>query len=75
MGLYDPPLSVRVEGRVYRRLEILKHDSWAATAVYAGAGGRIVCKFNRQQPILGIPVAWLGRFLARREGRLTLRWQ
>ena len=75
MGLYDPPLSVRVEGRVYRRLEILKHDSWAATAVYAGAGGRIVCKFNRQQPILGIPVAWLGRFLARREGRLLRRLQ
>lgn len=74
-------MEIEVDGRLYRRLEIFKHDSWAATAVYALAddastyavgGGvrpskRVVCKFNRQAPIGLLPLRWLGRFLARRE--------
>ena len=52
---------------------MLKHDSWAATAVYRGPAGRIVCKFNRQQPIFLFPMRWLGRMLARREASFLLR--
>ncbi|MBI2359692.1 MAG: hypothetical protein HYV04_12465 [Deltaproteobacteria bacterium] len=48
-------------------MEVLKHDSWAATALYDGPGGKRVCKFNRQYPICGIPMKWLGRMLARHE--------
>ena len=59
----------RPDGNVYRRTEILKHDSWAATAIYDGPAGRIVCKFNRRQSVFGLPMRWLGRMLARREGR------
>jgi hypothetical protein len=73
LGAADPPLCIEVDGRSYRRVEILKHDSWAATAIYRGAAGRIVCKFNRQQSILGIPMRWLGRFLARREATMLRR--
>jgi len=28
----------------------------------------LVCKFNRQAAVFGLPLAWLGRLLARREG-------
>lgn len=67
LGLDDPPEEVDIGGRPYHRVEIYKHDSWAATALYRGPGGLIVCKFNRVQPVLGVPMAWLGRRLARRE--------
>jgi hypothetical protein len=49
---------------------ILKHDSWAATAVYQDATGRrVVCKFHRVSPLFVFPMGWLGRCLARREQR------
>jgi hypothetical protein len=74
LGKDDPPAEVTVQGRVYSRAEIYKHDSWAATAVYAGAAGeRIICKFNRTQSVCGAPMRWLGRRLAAREGRALAR--
>jgi hypothetical protein len=73
LGPADPPLGVTVGGRSYARYEILKHDSWAATAIYAGPAGRIVCKFNRTQPVCGLDMAWLGRRLAARERRALER--
>jgi hypothetical protein len=54
-------------------VSILKHDSWAATAVYEHGDSRIVCKFNRRHPILGLPVPWLGPWLASREARMFQR--
>jgi hypothetical protein len=45
----------------------LKHDSWAASAVYVGTAGRIKVKFNRVQPIGVLPMHWLGNLLARHE--------
>jgi hypothetical protein len=69
LGGDDPPAEIEIDGQAYWRVEIFKHDSWAATALYRGADGLIVCKFNRSQPILGMPMAWLGRFLACREAR------
>jgi hypothetical protein len=73
LGADDPPFTVAVSGQSYTRAEILKHDSWAATAIYANAARRIVCKFNRTQPIHGIDMTWLGRFLAARERRALER--
>ena len=67
LGKDDPPESVRIDERDYARIDVFKHDSWAATARYAGPGGEVVCKFNRVQPVLGLPMAWLGRRLADRE--------
>jgi hypothetical protein len=70
LGRDDPPESVTVHGATYRRAEIFKHDSWAATAVYANEKPeRIVCKFNRTAPAFGIPLRWVGRVLAAREAR------
>jgi hypothetical protein len=72
LGRNDPPEVVRIGGGVYRRAEIFKHDSWAATARYRGGQGDVVCKFNRVQSIFGLPMGWLGRWLAHRES-LALR--
>lgn len=73
LGRQDPPLQIEVAGATWRRLEIYKHDSWAATALYARGAARLVCKFNRQQSIAGLPMKWLGRWLARREAAMLLR--
>ena len=67
LGPCDPPSCVEIAGTSFERTEIVKHDSWAATAFYEADGRRIVCKFHRWQPILGIPMSWLGRFLASHE--------
>ena len=69
LGAGEPPRTVEIDGNTYRWVETFKHDSWAATGLYSGANGAIVCKFNRTQPIFGFPMTWLGRRLARREAR------
>ena len=73
LGRTEPPADVIVDGRVYRQVELLKHDSWAATAIYAAGPDRIICKFNRTQRILALPMRWLGRRLADREVRFLRR--
>jgi hypothetical protein len=70
LGKADPPLEIELDGCHYRRVDILKHDSWAATALYEGERGKVVAKFNRRQPIFGFPMQWLGRLLAAREARI-----
>lgn len=68
LGHDDPPKEIKVAGRAFKRQHIFKHDSWAATALYQDAeGDQVVCKFNRRQSLFGIPLAWIGRRLARRE--------
>lgn len=73
MGRADPPTEVELGETTYRRARIFKHDSWAATALYECGSKRIVVKFNRKQPILGFPMKWLGRALARRETKMLTR--
>ena len=67
LGRREPPETIDVDGENFVREEILKHDSWAATAIYASATRRAICKFNRESPILILPMRWLGRALAARE--------
>jgi hypothetical protein len=75
LGSEDPPELVFCDNQQFQRVEIYKHDSWAATARYRGEDFDIVCKFNRKQSVLGLPVNWLGRFLARREAYAYQRLQ
>ncbi|MEX2216100.1 MAG: hypothetical protein WD768_18455 [Phycisphaeraceae bacterium] len=70
LGKSDPPSQVEVDGDMYDLEVILKHDSWAATAIYKSTERRIVCKFNRKQWFFIIPLGWVGRWLGRREARL-----
>jgi hypothetical protein len=68
LGDSDPPARVTVAGEIITLDRIVKHDSWAATAIYRDAAGQsITCKFNRVQPLFVIPLSWIGRALARRE--------
>jgi hypothetical protein len=73
LGRHEPPPNVEVDGKTYFLQRVVKHDSWAATAFYASADRTIVCKFNRQQRIGILPMAWLGRWLARREAHALQR--
>jgi hypothetical protein len=73
LGVDDPPPHVEVDGLRYERIDIFKHDSWAATALYAAGPRRIICKFNRRQSLCGLPGAWIGRLLARRESHFLRR--
>lgn len=75
LGDAEPPETVRIGGREYRLERVFKHDSWAATALYAASttGERAVCKFNRQQGIGPVPMRWLGRHLARNEAKVLDR--
>lgn len=74
LGDAEPPEEVEVGGERYRQILVYKHDSWAATGLYGSEDGRrIVCKFNRQQPVFGLPMTWLGRFLGQREARFLHR--
>lgn len=71
LGKSSPPSSIEIAQRSYRMIKTYKHDSWAATALFEscddGPRNKVVCKFNRVQPIGPIPMAWLGRRLADRE--------
>jgi len=68
LGHSEPPLMVSVDGKTCERIDIFKHDSWAATALDRTSDGQsIVCKFNRQSPIGWLSMRWLGRCLANRE--------
>jgi hypothetical protein len=67
LGADDPPAQVEIDKLSYRRGEIFKHDTWAATAVYESSHDRVVCKFNRQQSLFGLPLKWIGHWLASRE--------
>lgn len=70
LGKNEPPQEIKIQGQLYQQVEIFKHDSWAATGVYRCGDTRVVCKFNRTQPIGIIPMKWLGNMLARRESIL-----
>jgi hypothetical protein len=70
----SPPERLEVLGRGYRLAKVFKHDFVAATTLYEavvpGDGpDRLVVKFGREHGFCGIPGAWLGRLLARRERR------
>jgi hypothetical protein len=73
LGTREAPTEIQVDGEPFQLERTIKHDSWAATAVYGNEKRRIVCKFNRIQPILFLPCRWLGRWLARRESAMYER--
>jgi hypothetical protein len=69
LGRGEPPPTIEAGGAQFDLVEVFKHDSWAATALYGNGDAKIVVKFNRRQPLLFVPMGWLGRWLARREAR------
>jgi len=71
LGRESLPEIVAIGGVSHRLIETFKHDSWAATGLYESPSGTLsVVKLHRQAPVLGLPMGWLGRRLARHEIRL-----
>jgi hypothetical protein len=68
LGNQSLPESIAIGGVAHVLKETFKHDSWAATGLYEGPSGtRAVVKLHRQSPVLGVPMRWLGRRMARHE--------
>lgn len=67
LGHAEPPARIELDGETFHHVETLKHDSWAATAVYRSPSRTAKCKFNRTRSIGLLPMRWLGRLLAARE--------
>ncbi len=68
LGSESLPESIAIGGVAHHLRETFKHDSWAATSLYAGPSGELaVVKLHRQSPAFGVPMRWLGRWMARHE--------
>jgi len=68
------PDEINFNGHTYRLKKILKHDFFAATALYksshrsqANHPDKVILKINRRNHFLGMPMNWLGRAITRHE--------
>jgi len=75
LGRRELPQQILLRDQAYGRVETLKHDFFAATGLYEGPTGKQVLKLGRQAELLGLPLAWLGRWLADREADIYQRLQ
>lgn len=67
----EVPARIEIDAQPFTLRELYKHDSWAATGLFAGPDGRLaVCKFHRRQLIVGFWVSWSGLWMARHEAHL-----
>lgn len=74
LGRGELPERVEIEGRMYRRVTIFKHDFFAATGKYLEEGQSenktIVLKVYRVASLFGLPMRWSGRWQMRHEARM-----
>ena len=73
LGHREPPDSITVGGESYALAKVFKNDFFAITCLYRGKSDKIVLKINRQASVAGIPLGWVGRFLAAHEASLYRR--
>jgi hypothetical protein len=67
LGSRDLPEELALSDGPHTLLRTLQHSFFAATGLYEGPGGRKLVKVGREASLLGLPMRWLGRWLARRE--------
>jgi serine/threonine protein kinase len=67
LGRDELPARIQVADSHYEHLRTYKHDFFAATGLYSGPGGCVILKVGRTAPLAGVPMEWLGRFLAEHE--------
>lgn len=71
LGGDAPPDRLEVGGVEHRLVELFKHDSWAATALYEDRDGvRRVVKLHRKASAFGVPLRLIGLMTARRESTM-----
>ena len=74
LGRQGLPNPFVIDGVTYRLAKTIKHDFFAATGFYTDPSGRlVVLKMGRTEEFWGLPLAWLGQRLCRREMRFYRR--
>ena len=74
LGSDRPPEEFRLGERRFALEGVYKHDFFAATARYVDQDGRkVILKMGRRQPLFGIPMGWVGRFVTWNETRALRR--
>jgi predicted Ser/Thr protein kinase len=76
-GRVELPQQINCKGKTWELEKIFKHDFFACTGRYLceQTQERIVLKIGRLQSFLGIPCAWIGRFLRNREIQILKQLQ
>lgn len=67
LGNRSLPPKLNVGDKSYSLQRVFKHDFFAVTSLYEGPTGRVVLKIGRQARFFGLPLRWVGRWLAARE--------
>ena len=67
LGHDSLPQQLVVQQRKYHLQKLFKHDFWAASGLYGNGDSQVVLKIYRRQDLLGLPMNWLGSWLAKRE--------
>jgi len=74
LGYAEPPREITADGITWRFTKLFKHDFFAYTGLYdqvvpAGPSParQAVLKVQRTYPYFGLPMKWLGKFVARHE--------
>ncbi len=67
-----------IDGAAYKLVRVFKHDFWAATCLYetdnpAVKFPKLVIKFGRSHPFIGLPLRWVGEMLADHEQAIYAR--
>jgi hypothetical protein len=74
LGKSALPTELTFGSATWRLARTIKHDFFAATGFYKNdAGRRAVLKMSRSADFAGLPLAWIGRWLCRREVRFYNR--
>jgi len=75
LGRQELPETIACHGVTYQRVQVFKHDFFAATGLYRSHQGLAVYKVGRVADLFGFPMAWLGKWLCRREAQAYQRLQ
>lgn len=75
LGSGQPPETIEYNHTELRIVRVLKHDFFAATAIYertgslgnSGVPAKVILKIGRTHDVFGLPAVSVGRWLARRE--------
>ena len=73
LGRDELPDRIELDSTTYTRVRTFKHDFFAATGLYEGAGRKVIVKLGRRGGFLGLPLGWAGRLLSVHEADLLNR--
>ncbi|MFW6457155.1 MAG: hypothetical protein ACOC0A_02580 [Planctomycetota bacterium] len=75
LGRKQLPETVTISGKPYELVKTYKHRFITAVGLYTNDDNLVICKFHRRTSFAGIPLDWLGSFLASYETENLRRCQ